>query len=554
MRAVTPSCVTGYSVFEPLEPRLLLSSGLWVTGLTPTGGAGHPFATVEVTLSKGVQDATFTADDITVTGPGGPITADTLTRLDANRYSFHLPGTGLATYSLVIGPDIQDTDSVRMDQDHDGTPGEAGQDAYSAKLSADGLSIAAADISYDGWNLVLYGATSTIDGPHTFGSLEVLGGATLGHSAATESQAPSLDLLITDALVVDASSKIDVSGLGYLPGRTQGNLPQEGPTASIGGTYGGVGFDWGWEVYGQPYGDFRNPTEPGAGGAGSAAEGNGAGGGLARLSAATAVIDGAIVAAGGSSTSFFGDHAGSGGGIRLDVGTLGGGGSISADGGNADFSGGGGRVAVYYDALAGFDLSHVTAVGGNLDAEHAASPGTVYLEETGHNGQLVIDNHGAPTGTFTPLGIPSDTEFVAPDVVIRGAGVVVRPDHQMPVRVDNLTLSGGAVLTHRPSETDQVNSLDLSVSDTLSIDAASKIDVSGAGYLGGRTSGNSTVGAATGYSGGTYGGMGCEQVGVTGKTYGDYHDPTEPGAGGGNKDDYLGGAGGGWRGFRPPRP
>jgi hypothetical protein len=545
MRAVTPSCVTGYSVFEPLEPRLLLSSGLWVTGLTPTGGAGHPFATVEVTLSKGVQDATFTADDITVTGPGGPITADTLTRLDANRYSFHLPGTGLATYSLVIGPDIQDTDSVRMDQDHDGTPGEAGQDAYSAKLSADGLSIAAADISYDGWNLVLYGATSTIDGPHTFGSLEVLGGATLGHSAATESQAPSLDLLITDALVVDASSKIDVSGLGYLPGRTQGNLPQEGPTASIGGTYGGVGFDWGWEVYGQPYGDFRNPTEPGAGGAGSAAEGNGAGGGLARLSAATAVIDGAIVAAGGSSTSFFGDHAGSGGGIRLDVGTLGGGGSISADGGNADFSGGGGRVAVYYDALAGFDLSHVTAVGGNLDAEHAASPGTVYLEETGHNGQLVIDNHGAPTGTFTPLGIPSDTEFVAPDVVIRGAGVVVRPDHQMPVRVDNLTLSGGAVLTHRPSETDQVNSLDLSVSDTLSIDAASKIDVSGAGYLGGRTSGNSTVGAATGYSGGTYGGMGCEQVGVTGKTYGDYHDPTEPGAGGGNKDDYLGGAGGG---------
>jgi hypothetical protein len=544
MRAVTPSCVTGYSAFEPLEPRLLLSDGLWVTGLTPTGGAGHPFATVEVTLSKAVQDATFTADDITVTGPGGPITADTLTRLDANRYSFHLAGTGLATYSLVIGPDIQDTDSVRMDQDHDGTPGEAGQDAYAAKLSADGLSIAAAETSYDGWNLVLYGATSTIDGPHTFGSLEVLGGATLGHSAATESQAPSLDLLITDALVVDASSKIDVSGLGYLPGRTQGNLPQEGPTASIGGTYGGVGFDWGCEIYGQPYGDFRNPTEPGAGGAGSAAEHDGAGGGLVRLGAATAVIDGAIVAAGGSSTGY-GDAAGSGGGIRIDVGTLSGGGSISADGGNADFSGGGGRVAVYYDTLDGFDLSHVTAVGGNLDAAHAASPGTVYLEETGHNGQLLIDNHGAPTGTFTPLGIPSDTEFVAPDVVIRGAGVVVRPDHQMPVRVDNLTLSGGAILTHMPSTIDQMNYLDLSVSDTLSIDAASKIDVSGAGYLGGRTSGNSTEGAATGYSGGTYGGMGGEEVGVTGKTYGDYHDPTEPGAGGGNKDGYLGGAGGG---------
>ena len=57
------------------------------------------------------------------------------------------------------------------------------------------------------------------------------------------------------------------------------------------------------------------------------------------------------------------------------------------------------------------------------------------------------------------------------------------------------------------------------------------IDVSGKGYAAGRTSGNTTVGASTQFSGGSYGGLGA---GSANAVYGDYAGPQDWGSGGGN--------------------
>ncbi|MBI2359071.1 MAG: RHS repeat protein, partial [Deltaproteobacteria bacterium] len=83
----------------------------------------------------------------------------------------------------------------------------------------------------------------------------------------------------------------------------------------------------------------------------------------------------------------------------------------------------------------------------------------------------------------------------------------------------NLILANGAVLTHSPTTATKVNKLDIKVSGTLRIDATSKIDVTGRGFLGGRQPGNPfgnrgmTVGFQPGSdlgSGGSYGGLGGE--------------------------------------------
>jgi hypothetical protein len=292
------------------------------------------------------------------------------------------------------------------------------------------------------------------------------------------------------------------------------------------------------------YGDYRNPAELGSGG--GRADG-GPGGGLVRLTAASAQIDGAILANGVSSGVGDDRGCGSGGGIRLDVDTLAGAGRIAADGGAAarfwEGGGGGGRVAVYYDEISGFDPARIAAHGAQ-GHQGCGSVGTVYLKDRNGAGELRVDSHGTPVGMWTPLGQSTETQLVVDRLVVAGAGVVAAPEHQMPVVVTGLALFGGAVLTHLPATASQTYWLDLRAAESLSIDAASSIDVSGRGYLPGRTVGNTTPGGATGSSGGSYGGRGCDRWGTANQPYGEAAYPAELGSGGGARDPRAGAGGG----------
>ena len=327
-----------------------------------------------------------------------------------------------------------------------------------------------------------------------------------------------------------------------------------------------------------------------------------------RLTAGTLQLDGAIVADGGTGTYPLGG-GGSGGGVRLDVGTLSGSGKIYARGGQGFYyagAGGGGRIAVYYDSLS-LPVGNLSARGGYYNSSSYATQnggaGTVFLKGGVQSyGDLVVDNAGILTyrrtmvsdlplnnltvkgkaklllgGTVTvaeatALSDLAGVEFAGTlatsgDLLVAGlnGSLTVDAGAVLPA---NLTLSGGTVtlagglslegsLRLQDNATLTASKVEVQAA-AVQIDAGSKIDVSGKGYLGGaqpgnasdygRTSGNTTSGGSYRYSGGSYGGYG----GKTGTNqvnapYGDPTDPNDYGSGGGgyNSQGWKGGNGGG---------
>jgi len=201
--------------------------------------------------------------------------------------------------------------------------------------------------------------------------------------------------LSTDNLTIDATSKVDVVGRGFLGGAQPGNPFgvdamtqgfQRGSTGRAGGSYGGLGgFNSGEGVPNPVYGDFRDPNDPGSGGGTltNVPQGQGGnGGGLVRVVAQTMVLDGSILTNGAN--AIFEGSGGSAGGVRIDVGTLSGTGQITASGGNGLFGGGGGggRIAIYYQSLVGFDFGRVTAFGGiGANGRPNGQNGTVFTQQ-----------------------------------------------------------------------------------------------------------------------------------------------------------------------------
>jgi RHS repeat-associated protein len=117
------------------------------------------------------------------------------------------------------------------------------------------------------------------------------------------------------------------------------------------------------------YGNLGDPNEPGSGGGASVGPA-GNGGGLIRIAAQTFTLNGSVLA-NGEGGGCCDAGGGSGGGIRIDVGILSGTGQIRTNGQDgkdrANFGGGGGgggRIAVYFQNMAGFNASAISALGG----------------------------------------------------------------------------------------------------------------------------------------------------------------------------------------------
>jgi len=275
---------------------------------------------------------------------------------------------------------------------------------------------------------------------------------------------------------------------------------------------------------------------------------------------------------------------GSGGGIRIDVGTLQGLGSIDANGGTGGVSGGGGgggRVAVYYQSITTFDLSKITASGGTGDVNGGA--GTIYLQGPGReSGELIVDNNDVPSSTVSTPIIPFPTGQLNLTFLRVRRGAHARVDDEISVNTlevafgpgfSGLTLGKRVIaqtidlhdegfITHLPATATEFFKVDLNA-ETITIDATSRIGVAGRGFLGGNQPGNlfgangMTVGFAagsTGRSGGSYGGLGGSSSGSSNPVYGDFRDPNEPGSGGATFGVPTGSGGGlvriGWMGRR----
>jgi hypothetical protein len=232
--------------------------------------------------------------------------------------------------------------------------------------------------------------------------ISIFGDGMLTHQAATMTDTFSLRVTVTDTLLVGTAGKIDVSNRGYLVGRTQGNTTREAAGGSSGGSFGGLGYSTGGGMANPIYGDHRSPEYPGSGG--GALYGGGNGGGLVRVTAGTAVIDGQILADGGSGW-YLNPSAGSGGGILLNVGALAGSGIVRASGGDGNGDGGGGRVAVYAWNTTSLTPTNITAPGG---LGWTGGDGTVHLADSPHltlNGPASALYHGTEQLNWEPLGV-----------------------------------------------------------------------------------------------------------------------------------------------------
>lgn len=181
---------------------------------------------------------------------------------------------------------------------------------------------------------------------------------------------------MTDSLTIDATSRVDVSGRGYLGawrsgnsssyGRTLGNTTVDGSYLYSGGSYGALGGQYSTYWVNVAYGDPTDPQEVGSGGGGiNIGYPGGSGGGLVRITAGTVAVDGVILADGMSVNS--GGGAGSGGGIRIAAETVAGNGLIVARGGTvtsgAGAAGGGGRIAIYYNTMT-LPMANIDQGGG----------------------------------------------------------------------------------------------------------------------------------------------------------------------------------------------
>ncbi|MBP7831231.1 MAG: DUF2341 domain-containing protein, partial [Kiritimatiellae bacterium] len=510
-----------------------------VTAVTPSNGSftNEPPTAIRLTFTEATSGLDWPASTCTVMLAGSPIEGEWA--VTTNTLTF--------TPAATLGDGYYDV-SARL-QDRLGNSSLFTSAFYRTTWLYDttivsSITVSTNDTSLDNKSILIRGATVTINGRHAFSNLYLINGARIQHSAATASVAYETDLDVGGLLYVSPDSAIDVSGRGYLAKRTWPNTTNNAATGYSGGSYGGLGGPYSG-VANPVYGSFLNPNEPGSGG------GQQAGGGLVRLQARRLELWGYIAADGVNGGYYSG--GGSGGGIRIDAQELAGTGQVRARGGNSSNgyggSGGGGRIALYYQVLDGFEPGRqVTASGGGT--ANPGSAGTIYLQGPEGPGTVVYDSQGISSGVATPFWLPDEGQFNG-FVTVKGAGLLVRtawPTNTLPpeflvdsnatLLVDtactfsNVTVLNGAKLSHSPATSAMAYGMDAVVLGTLLVSTNSSIDVSGRGYVAGRTWPNTTTNAASGYSGGSYGGVGGAYSGSANPIYGDFRNPDAPGSGG----------------------
>jgi hypothetical protein len=213
-----------YRLFcEQLEDRVVPdSAGPRILSHTPTQVINATLDHIDIQFNEAIDAASLQPADVAMSGPAGPVvpTSTTVLTADTFRVTFS-PLTFRGSYRLAIGPDVRDLAGNPMDQNQNGVNGET-TDTYAGSFVfavADAVFTSATligetNLAYEGKNILINGATVTIDGPHSFGSVHLINGAVLTHTANTATQTHALVLTVSEQVIVDATSRIDVSGKG----------------------------------------------------------------------------------------------------------------------------------------------------------------------------------------------------------------------------------------------------------------------------------------------------------------------------------------------------
>ena len=299
------------------------------------------------------------------------------------------------------------------------------------------------------------------------GNMTIQSGGLVTHSGRLLT---GLALNVAGTLDVQSGGLIDLNGKGLLGGGNgsafglsgeafngSGAIVAGATTGSLtaaGASHGGPGANGESGCLANAgYGRLEDAQFLGSGGGGKGGGvAGGHGGGRATITAGTGLINGTVRANGGAGTVYTASAGGgSGGSLRLSFGTLSGNGAIEAIGGNASGvyggvhwsgSGGGGRIAIYYDTST-FPLADISARGGNVG--YWGAPGTIYLKDNAQpKGDLIVDGKGVAAGLQTALQTALDAFN---GIVVGNGGILSAASaYGPPYAVDHLQVNSGGVL------------------------------------------------------------------------------------------------------------
>ena len=341
-------------------------------------------------------------------------------------------------------------------------------------------------------------------------------------------------LNLTGNVTLPATSSIVADSQGY-----QGGVSVGGITAP-GGSHGGVGGTSSQSRIGAAsYDSLLNPTDLGGGGqGGQGAAGANGGGAVKVITTGTLTINGTISSNGGNAG--YEGGGGAGGSIYVSAGTLGGTtGSVTANGGTGGQyggGGGGGRIVLTYSTANNY--SGAVSVNGNTAANGGTGgTGTYILYDSANNNIHINTTQSWKPNSFTE------------GATISAHAVFVENNSTLTLQGYNTTNTDGIGFTFNVTD--------------FTVIAGATVSMNGTGYAGGaaNSKGSGPGGGANaggsynnGGNGGTYGGIGGTGSNTfqynlnpnsnVGGTYGSLTAPVDLGSGGGG-GDYAGGAGGG---------
>jgi len=273
------------------------------------------------------------------------------------------------------------------------------------------------------------GVTLIKDG--VFGASDVIGNMTIdsgGIVTHTDRYLAGLELNVLGTLEIQSGGSINVDsrglnggGNGSIFGDSAETFDTSGAIVAgswpidnyaAGGSYGGYGaYGSSFDQVNRSYGLLESPIYLGSGGSKHGNHAGSDGGGRITIISSSLVVDGEISADGGALPNIINYSAGcgSGGSILIETDSLSGSGMIGANGGlaprSSQWTGGGGRVAVYYNSL-NLPYDNITAYGGSngYGASYCGGAGTVYLKDSSDTqGEVIICNDGISTNCTTPI-------------------------------------------------------------------------------------------------------------------------------------------------------
>lgn len=109
----------------------------YVTGRVPEAYLNQTTECIDIVFNKLVDPAEFAVSDVSLVGPNEAVEVPSIEHLARTTWRVHFaPLIDAGTYTLTVGPDVLDVGGDAMDQDLDGTFGEA-EDAYVVNFMCD---------------------------------------------------------------------------------------------------------------------------------------------------------------------------------------------------------------------------------------------------------------------------------------------------------------------------------------------------------------------------------------------------------------------------------